>query len=81
MVGSFPLLLFANQVVNASIKVFLTFRLSRQRWANRGSQTSPQGDLGLHRFRSAMATFLTVLFVAAFVLIVSARLGVIDLVL
>lgn len=36
--ASWPILLYVNQVVNALVKVFMSFRLARQNWANRGNQ-------------------------------------------
>ncbi len=44
--ASWPLLLYVNQVVNALVKVFMSFRLARQNWANRGNQISG-GSSGL----------------------------------
>lgn len=38
--ASWPFLLYVNQVVNAIVKVFMSFRLARQNWANRGNQTA-----------------------------------------
>jgi glycosyltransferase Alg8 len=38
--ATWPILLYVNQVVNAVVKVFMSFRLARQNWANRGNQTS-----------------------------------------
>lgn len=37
--------LYANQLLNAGVKIYMLWRLSKQRWANRGNQT--QGMSGL----------------------------------
>ncbi|MGB1234596.1 MAG: glycosyltransferase [Planktomarina sp.] len=37
---TWPFILYLNQVINASVKVFMIFHLSKQKWANRGGQTA-----------------------------------------
>ena len=74
-----PLLLFASQVGNAVIKLYLLFRIARQSWANRGDQDLTHADRGLLGFRNAMATWVTLLYVGLFILIVSVQLGVLEL--
>lgn len=64
----FPLLLYFNQLLNSCVKVFILFRLAQQRWANRGDQRSQLAGGRLHRFQTAMATFLMWFYVALFVL-------------
>ncbi len=39
---TWPFLLYISQVVNAVVKVYMTFRLSKQNWANRGNQMAAQ---------------------------------------
>jgi len=39
----FPVMLYFNQVVNAGVKVYSIFRLSKQRWFNRGDQKAGGG--------------------------------------
>lgn len=39
-----PLIIYFNQFVNAGVKIYLLFRLSKQRWANRGDQSSGFGE-------------------------------------
>ena len=36
----FPVVLYINQLINAAVKVYSIFRLSKQRWFNRGDQKS-----------------------------------------
>jgi len=37
---SYPWILYLNQLINASVKVYCIFRLSKQRWSNRGNQSA-----------------------------------------
>jgi glycosyltransferase Alg8 len=37
---SWPFILYLNQVINASVKIFMIFHLSKQKWSNRGNQSS-----------------------------------------
>jgi glycosyltransferase Alg8 len=54
--------LYANQLLNAAVKVYMLWRLAKQRWANRGNQTAGMGARTLEaRFRDAMAMYLTAL--------------------
>lgn len=57
---SFPWILYMNQLINASVKVYCVFRLSKQTWANRGGQTSQNnGSRGLKIFQHYMAIWCT----------------------
>lgn len=51
---SFPFILYANQIINAGVKVYCLFRLSKQRWSHRGNQSA-----GLeHNFNLGMRTWI-----------------------
>lgn len=66
---SWPLLLYVNQLLNASVKVYSIWRLSKQRWANRGGQTAgAAGERWVARARGAMAMYGTTVSVALLVL-------------
>ena len=56
-----PLLLYANQLLSSGLKIYLLFRISRQRWVNRGDQRAGGAQGGLFQLQNAMAGFLTVL--------------------
>ncbi len=71
----FPLLLFANQVAGACVKVYLLFRISKQRWANRGDQRVSATDARLMRLQNGMANLLTLLYCSVFVLLLSLLAG------
>ena len=50
----------ANQKLNANVKVYMLWRLARQKWANRGNQSSGAGGTDLlSQFRNGMAVWLT----------------------
>ena len=77
---TFPFLLFANQVVNASVKVYILWRLAKQKWANRGDQKAGfEGGDWTARAREWMAAYLTVLSVAALFLGVMLYTGLIPI--
>jgi glycosyltransferase Alg8 len=73
---SFPFLLYGNQIIASLLKVYLLFRISKQRWLNRGDQRSKQMTGGLLVFQNAMAAFLTVLYIGVFVFLVCLGAGV-----
>lgn len=63
--------LYANQLLNALVKIYMQWRLAKQKWANRGNQRlgfSGAGALAL--FREAMASYMTALSLASLFLIV-----------
>lgn len=54
--------LYANQILNAIVKVYMMWRLSRQKWSNRGNQRQGfSGNGAVDIFRGAMAIYLTAL--------------------
>lgn len=75
---SYPFILYASQILNSVLKVYIWFRLPRQRWANRGNQSLSQKESKLQVFRGWMAFYLTTIAVAGFVYVVSLYLGVFD---
>lgn len=57
---SYPWILYLNQLINASVKVYCIFRLSKQRWSNRGNQSAGgDGSAMLELFRTWMARWCT----------------------
>jgi glycosyltransferase Alg8 len=53
--GSWPLLMYYNQVWGSALKVYLTFRLDRQSWS-RQAITSSGSAAGLSRWSTRMMT-------------------------
>jgi len=56
----YPVLLYVNQLANACVKVYCLFRLSKQRWTNRGNQSAGFGTALIDRTREIIACGLTV---------------------
>jgi len=63
---SFPFLLYFNQITNASVKVYMLFRLAKQRWRNRGDQKVTESQGWLPTFQNAMSAYLMNLYLAGF---------------
>ncbi len=54
--------LYVNQILNAGVKVYMMWRLAKQKWANRGNQKQGfQGANFVVQMREAMASFLTLI--------------------
>ncbi len=56
---SYPWILYFNQLINASVKVYAIYRLSKQRWSNRGNQSAGEGEGWQEFFRGWMAFWCT----------------------
>jgi glycosyltransferase Alg8 len=74
-----PLLLYVNQLVNAGVKVYSLFRLSKQRWANRGDQRAGFGDSLADRLRGVVAQYLTMVAMAVLALAIVSFTGILRL--
>jgi len=68
---SFVWTLYANQMLNAVVKIYMQWRLAKQKWTNRGNQKAGfAGGGALALFREAMAAYMTTLsFVSLFLLV------------
>lgn len=63
--------LYANQLLNAIVKIYMQWRLAKQKWTNRGNQKAGfSGGSLLTVFREFMAAYLTALSFALIFLIV-----------
>lgn len=76
---AFPFILYFNQLINASVKVYCLFRLSKQRWTNRGDQAAGFEMGWAERLRNAMASYLTALYMSALVLAIIVYAGLFPL--
>jgi len=66
---AYPWILYLNQLINASVKVYCIFRLSKQKWSNRGNQTSASdGSQLVENMRNLMASWCTTIAVIVLVL-------------
>ena len=75
----FPFLLYLNQLVISMVKVHLLFRLSKQRWLNRGDQKAKHDTGQLLSFQQFMASFLTVFYIVLLVFMVAVYSGAVPL--
>jgi glycosyltransferase Alg8 len=76
----FPFILYFNQLINAMVKVYCLFRLSKQKWSNRGNQSAGfGGDSILEKARNTMAFYLTTLYVSMLSLFVLLYSGLLDI--
>jgi glycosyltransferase Alg8 len=63
--------LYANQLLNAGVKIYMMWRLAKQKWSNRGNQKQGFSAGGaLEVFRGFMAVYLTLLSAASLLLAV-----------
>lgn len=74
---SYPLFLYLNQLISAFIKVYIMFRLPRQRWSNRQGQKGGE-DVMASRYRRRMAAFINVLYLGFMFFIVLLITGILE---
>lgn len=72
---SWPFILYFNQIINASVKIYMVFHLSKQKWSNRGNQTAEGGDGLIARAQNAMAKFQLMTTVLVFLYILAIYVG------
>ena len=63
---TWPFILYFNQIINASVKVYMIFHLSKQSWANRGNQSAGGGTDLIDKIKNTTAMFQLVTTVIAF---------------
>jgi len=59
---SWPFILYFNQFINAGVKIYMIFHLSKQKWSNRGNQTAGEGNGLRERFALFQLTTTVVAF-------------------
>ncbi len=74
---SWPLILYFNQFINAAVKIFMIFHLSKQKWSNRGNQSAGGGDGIVARLQNGMAKFQLVTTVVGFLYFMSIYVGLV----
>ncbi|MEM6564331.1 MAG: glycosyltransferase [Pseudomonadota bacterium] len=72
---SWPLILYFNQVINASVKIFMIFHLSKQKWSNRGDQSSDGGENLVAKAQNWTAQAQLVTAVVTFVSLLALYIG------
>jgi glycosyltransferase Alg8 len=74
---SWPFILYLNQVINASVKIYMIFHLSKQNWSNRGNQSSGDGEGFIARAQNGVAKIQLVTSIAGFILGLAMYVGLI----
>ncbi len=74
-----PFILYFNQIINASVKVYMIFHLSKQKWSNRGNQSAGGGTALIDRVKNAVALSQMITTVVAFVTGLAVYIGVLHL--
>lgn len=74
---SYPFFLYVNQLVLAFIKVYMLFRLPKQRWANRKSQRGGDDVMAIP-LRRAFATYMNVFYLSLMLMIVFLFTGILE---
>lgn len=75
---SWPFILYFNQIINAGVKVYMIFHLSKQKWSNRGNQTAGNGQSLRDKVQNAVAKFQLITTVTAFVTTLAVYVGALE---
>lgn len=72
---TYPIILYVNQLLSAIIKVYMLFRLPKQRWANRQNQMGGQ-DAMADLFKQRMALFVNIFYITLMLFVVLMLTGI-----
>lgn len=72
---TWPFILYLNQVINASVKIFMIFHLSKQKWSNRGNQAAGGGTGWIAWLQNTVAKVQLVIAVATFLTLIALYVG------
>ncbi|MEL7203675.1 MAG: glycosyltransferase [Pseudomonadota bacterium] len=75
---TWPFILYLNQVINASVKIYMIFHLSKQKWSNRGNQSAGGGTGLLETSKNSFAKFQLATAVSAFLMLIMMYVGLIE---
>ena len=76
---SWPFILYLNQVINATVKIYMIFHLSKQKWTNRGNQSSGGGSGFAETLKSGFAKFQMVTAILTFLTAILTYVGLIEM--
>ncbi len=65
---SYPFILYFNQLFNAAVKVYCLFHLSKQKWSNRGNQSTKEGLGWINVYRNYFAKYVMIVYVCLLVI-------------
>ncbi|MEM9199690.1 MAG: glycosyltransferase, partial [Pseudomonadota bacterium] len=72
---TWPFILYLNQVINASVKIFMIFHLSKQKWSNRGNQSAGGGAGLVARLQNLTAKAQLITAVSTFLVAIGIYTG------
>jgi len=72
---AWPFILYFNQIINAGVKIYMLFHLAKQKWFNRGGQSTGAARSRMDRLRDRFAMFQLVTSVTAFMTLVGIYAG------
>ncbi|MGD1884924.1 MAG: glycosyltransferase [Paracoccaceae bacterium] len=75
---TWPFILYLNQVINASVKIYMIFHLSKQKWSNRGNQSAGGGEGLLETSKNSFAKFQLGTALSAFLMLIMMYVGLIE---
>ncbi|WP_299546299.1 glycosyltransferase [uncultured Tateyamaria sp.] len=75
---TWPFILYLNQVINASVKIYMVFHLSKQKWSNRGNQSAGGGTGGVETVKNAFAKFQLITAVSVFLMLTMMYVGLME---
>ena len=75
---TWPFILYLNQVINASVKIYMIFHLSKPKWPNRGNQSAGEGSGLTETAKSGFAKFQLVTALSAFLMLIMIYVGLIE---
>lgn len=75
---TWPFILYLNQVINASVKIYMIFHLSKQKWSNRGNQSSETGTGLIETSKNGFAKFQLLTTLSAFLMLIMMYVGLIE---
>lgn len=76
---SFPFLIYILQVSNAIIKVYILFRLPRQRWSNRTTTVATQVSENKIWIKNIAAIYLTSFYLSALIVLLALYTGTLEI--
>jgi glycosyltransferase Alg8 len=76
---TFPFLIYILQISNAIIKIYILFRLPRQRWINRSNSVAIQSTANKLWIKNLMASYLTVFYTSALVIFLALYTGTLQI--
>lgn len=75
---SWCFILYLNQIINASVKIYMIFHLSKQKWSNRGNQSAGDGAGFTAKLQNWVAKFQLIVTVSMFLVVLAIYIGLLS---